>query len=149
MMLQDLQSLFQRDLARLEKEIILYPSDQLLWLPVPGIANPGGNLCLHLLGNLNTYIGKELGATGYVRNRELEFSQKGLSRNGLLQQVAETGTMLHNVLPALDETQLGRPYPVKVFDHDMTTGYFLLHLLAHFNYHLGQINYHRRMAESG
>lgn len=147
-MLQDLHILFQRDLARLVNEISLYKKESQLWLPVPGISNPGGNLCLHLIGNLNTYIGKELGGTGYIRNREAEFTDRGLPRDVLLQQVEQTAAMLRGVFTGLDESLCGLPYPAKVFDYEMTTGYFLLHLLAHFSYHLGQINYHRRIAES-
>ena len=76
MLTQVLTSLFNRDLDRLQKEIELYSNENTIWHTEKGIANSAGNLCLHLIGNLNTYIGKELGSTGYVRNRELEFSQK-------------------------------------------------------------------------
>lgn len=147
-MLQDLHILFQRDLDRLRNEISSYSSETLIWKVIPGTANPGGNICLHLLGNLHTYIGKELGGTGYIRNRDLEFSARGLSQAELLQKIDGTALMMKEVLPVLDEKLLNQPYPAPVFDQPMTTGYFLLHLLAHFNYHLGQINYHRRISAS-
>ncbi len=38
-------------------------------------------------------------------------------------------------------------YPILVFDHKTSTEYLLVHLTGHLNYHLGQINYHRRLIE--
>ena len=40
------------------------------------ISNSGGNLALHLIGNINHFFGANLGGTGFVRKRDLEFSNK-------------------------------------------------------------------------
>jgi hypothetical protein len=69
-----LHTLFERDLAKLSLEIETYQHEPALWRTAPGISNSAGNLCLHLLGNLNTYIGAGLAHTGYVRNRDWEFA---------------------------------------------------------------------------
>ena len=49
---------FNRDLKRLHKEIEAYTDEAVLWQKAEGISNPAGNLCLHLVGNLNEYIGR-------------------------------------------------------------------------------------------
>jgi uncharacterized damage-inducible protein DinB len=107
----------------------------------------GGNLCLHLIGNLNTYIGKELGGTGYIRNRDLEFSQKDIPRDELLKKIDETILVVEKTLDIITNQQLEEEYPAIVFAEKMSTGFFLIHLLAHLTYHLGQINYHRRLLD--
>ena len=147
MLLQTLKTLFQRDLSKLRKEIELYKDESKLWIIDKGIADPAGNLCLHLIGNLNTYFGRELGGTGYIRNRDLEFSQKDIPQAALLKMIDETTGIVEKVLNTLSDQQLEEEYPVIVFTEKMTTGFFLVHLIAHFSYHLGQINYHRRLLD--
>lgn len=147
MIVSVLQSLFERDLKRLKKEIELYKKEQHLWYVEEGISNSAGNLCLHLIGNLNAFIGAELGNSGYVRDRDLEFSAKNVSRDELLANIDATAEVVKNTLANLSETQLAVAYPVVVFKEEMTTGWFLVHLATHLNYHLGQINYHRRLLD--
>jgi uncharacterized damage-inducible protein DinB len=147
MLTQTLKTLFQRDLNKLRKEIELYKEESNLWIIDKGIANSAGNLCLHLVGNLNTYIGKELGGTGYIRNRDLEFSQKDIPQAALLKMIDETIMIVEKVLDTLTDLQLEEEYPVIVFTEKMTTSFFLVHLIAHLDYHLGQINYHRRLLD--
>jgi uncharacterized damage-inducible protein DinB len=147
-MIQVLQTLFQRDLDRLQAEIGLYQTEANLWRVGGQVANPAGNLCLHLIGNLNTYLGAHLGGTGYVRHREREFTDRDVPRAELLARLAATRQMVEQVLGQLTPAQLAEEYPVPVFDHPMTTEYFLAHLLGHLNYHLGQVNYHRRLLDA-
>jgi uncharacterized damage-inducible protein DinB len=146
-MIQALKTLFLRDLNKLRKEIESYKDERNLWIIDKNIANPAGNLCLHLIGNLNTYIGKELGGTGYIRNRDLEFSQKDIPQAELLTMIDRTILAISKALDAVTEKQLEEEYPVIVFADKMTVGFFLVHLLAHLDYHLGQINYHRRLLD--
>lgn len=148
MLTQTLKTLFQRELNKLKQEIELYKQENKLWIIDKDIANSGGNLCLHLIGNLNTYIGKELGGTGYIRNRNLEFSQKDIPRDELLKKIDETILVVEKTLDTVTNQQLEEEYPAVVFAEKMTTGFFLIHLLAHLTYHLGQINYHRRLLDA-
>lgn len=148
MLTQTLKTLFRKELEKLKREIELYQEESKLWIIKKAITNPGGNLCLHLIGNLNNYIGKELGHTGYIRNRDLEFSQKGVPRDELLKKIDGTVRMVEQVLDTITDQQLEEEYPVIVFAEKMTTGFFLVHLLAHLSYHLGQINYHRRLLDA-
>lgn len=147
MLIQTLKTLFDRDLNKLRSEIELYKNEQNLWLTENHIANSAGNLCLHLIGNLNTFIGKEIGKTGYVRNRELEFSLKNVPKTELLKKIDDTILVVSSSLDMLSEEDLAKEYPVAVFENAMSTEYFLVHLATHLAYHLGQINYHRRLLD--
>ena len=142
------QKIILRDLDKLEKEITMYPNTESLWVIRGEIKNSAGNLCLHLCGNLQHFIGSVLGASDYVRNREKEFSLKGLTGKDLVSEVVQTRESVKRTLEKLDPVVLEKVYPVVVFDELMTTMYFLIHLTAHLEYHLGQINYHRRMLGS-
>ncbi|QHV98560.1 DinB family protein [Spirosoma endbachense] len=147
MLVQILKTLFNRDLNRLKQEISAYQTEEVIWHIEQGIANSAGNLCLHLVGNLNTYIGAELGKTGYIRHRELEFSLKNIPKAELIKKVEETITVVNDALDTLLDEKLDEEYPMLVFDAKTTTGYFLVHLATHLTYHLGQINYHRRLLD--
>ncbi|MFC5412214.1 DUF1572 family protein [Larkinella bovis] len=147
-MLKTIQSLFVRDLKRLRHEIELYQDEANLWVTDGQIANPAGNLCLHLVGNLNTYIGAVFGNTGYVRHRDLEFSLRDVPRSELLQKIDETLEVVRQSLAQVSEDQLQDEYPLLVFDEKTTTEYFLIHLTTHLTYHLGQVNYHRRLLDT-
>ena len=148
MVVSTLQKLFARDLAKLRTEIAAYRHEPNLWKIEKGIANAAGNLCLHLVGNLNTYIGKELGATNYVRDRAAEFSLKDIPQATLLNMIDDTMRVVDASLEKVSEGDLQKEYPVLVFDQKTTTEYFLIHLATHLSYHLGQVNYHRRLIDS-
>jgi hypothetical protein len=147
MLAKTLAILISRDLDKLRTEIDLYRDEKKIWYTQGNIANSAGNLCLHLIGNLNTYIGKELGETHYVRHRDLEFSLKNIPKSQLLAKVDETTLIVKNTLDKLSDQDLGREYPAPVLQEKTTTEYFLLHLSMHLSYHLGQINYHRRLLD--
>ncbi|MDP5201026.1 DinB family protein [Flavobacterium sp. DG2-3] len=147
MSIQTLQSLFNRDLNKLKFEIESYEFEKQIWAVDKNISNSAGNLCLHLIGNLNTYIGAEIGKTGYVRNRPLEFSLKDIPKTELISKIENTIEVVNNALDLLTEKDLEQIYPQIVFEKEMTTGFFLIHLSTHLAYHLGQINYHRRLLD--
>lgn len=147
MLTETLSTIFQRDLTKLYSEIEQYKSEDKLWVTERSIANSAGNLCLHLVGNLKTYIGAELGGFAYTRNRDLEFSLKDVPKAELLTMVAETKTIVDETLRKLPANTLQEEYPMLVFAEKTSTEYFLVHLAAHLSYHLGQINYHRRLLD--
>jgi len=146
--LESSSKILLRDLDKLEKEISLYPTLNSLWEIQGDIKNSGGNLCLHLCGNLQHFIGAILGNSGYVRNREREFSLTGLSAKDLVREIITTKESVKHALTKVDPSLLDKNYPIPVFDEPMTTMYFLIHLTAHLEYHLGQINYHRRLVSN-
>ncbi|MFT3750483.1 MAG: DinB family protein [Agriterribacter sp.] len=147
MIIETLKALFTRDLNKLYDEIQLYKDESCIWKTEKQIPNSAGNLCLHLIGNLNTYIGKEIGNNRYMRNREEEFSLKNIPKKQLLIRVKETIKTVNASLDNLNDAMLENKYPVLVFDKKTSIGYLLIHLATHLTYHLGQINYHRRLID--
>ena len=137
--------LFERDLNKLKQEIASYTNESDLWKIQDGIANSAGNLCLHLVGNLKSYIGKTLGGIPYERQRDKEFSDKNIPQTQLLQNIDETKEAVVSTIQKLNNETLNGKYPLEVLGSEMTTEYFLVHLYGHLDYHLGQVNYHRRL----
>ena len=148
MVIETLQKIFKRDLEKLKQEIASYRDENNLWVVDKSIANSAGNLCLHLVGNLNTYIGAEIGKTGYVRDRDREFSQKNIPQDELVKMIGDTITVVENGINKLKEEDLEKEYPLLIFKEKTSTGYFLIHLAVHLGYHLGQVNYHRRLLDN-
>lgn len=148
MSLEVLRTLFTRDLKKLKLEIESYQHEKNLWKIDKKIANPAGNLCLHLVGNLNTYLGATLGNTGYVRDRDAEFAARGVPQKELVKKIEATIPVVDAVLSNLTEEQLTSEYPMLVFAEKTSTEFFLIHLAMHLSYHLGQVNYHRRLLDN-
>lgn len=142
---KELASLFRRDLTRLSKQIEVFPNDERLWQTLPGVTNSAGNLALHIEGNLREYVGRQLGDLPYNRNRELEFSSRGLSRNELGTRLAGLRRSIPTVIEELSPEQMEMEYPEVVLEVATSTQQFLIHLSGHLNWHLGQINYLRRI----
>lgn len=136
--------LFERDLNKVKAELEAYTDENLLWQATDTIKNSGGNLCLHLVGNLKTYIGQGLAKVPYVRQRELEFSAKNVPRPTLLQELDETLAVVRKGISQLDQEQLQGNFPIKITAEETGMVVTLLHLYGHLTYHLGQLNYHRR-----
>ena len=148
MLRETLLQVYERDLSKLRDELGLYTNEADLWKTDGEIANSAGNLALHLIGNLRHFFGAVLGDTGYVRDRDNEFSDGGVSREELLAGIDQAAADVKSTLEKLTDEDLKQTYPIDVFGHLMTTEYFLIHLATHLNYHLGQINYHRRLLGS-
>ena len=146
-MIEELIKIYDRDLERLKKEIELFNEENNLWKTIGNIKNPAGNLCLHLVGNLNTYIGKNLGNLDYLRDRDAEFSSKHIPKEALLKEVEGTKEIVLSTLGKMNKEQLEGLYVEDVLGYKMTNGFFLIRLAAHLSYHLGQINYIRRILE--
>ena len=146
-MQQSLLSLFNRDLNQLIKEVNGYQNKSSLWAVESPIANSGGNLVLHICGNLQHFVGAVLGKSGYVRQREQEFECSNIAVADLIIEINTTLEVVKSTFDKLTADIIQSNYPVNVFGKEMTTEYFLLHLSTHLNYHLGQVNYHRRLLD--
>ena len=147
MSIKEIITFFERDLNKVISEIELYKNEKKIWKTEKEVSNSTGNLVLHLIGNLHTFIGKELGKTNYVRNRELEFSQENISKLELINGIKETITMVKKSLNSLTDDEIKKDYPILKFEKKESTEYLLVHLAIHLSYHLGQINYHRRLLD--
>lgn len=146
MILRDaLRTVLVRDLGGLDREVAAYPDDASLWAVPTGICNSAGNLALHLTGNIRHFFGAVLANNGYVRDRDAEFSRTNVSREELRAEIRETVKELQSALDLITAEQLASIYPLPVRDFRVRTADFLVHLAAHFGYHLGQIDYHRRL----
>lgn len=138
-----------RDLAALKRELLAYDREADLWKTPPGIANSAGSLALHAAGNLRHFVGATLGQSGYVRDRDAEFSRRNVPRAELVANVDLAQREVDAALGRLGEKDLLREYPLEVAGTRLTTVAFLLHLSAHLAYHLGQVDYHRRIVTGG
>jgi hypothetical protein len=117
-------------------------SEQVWQRPFP-YGNSIGNLILHLTGNLNYYIGAQIAGTGYIRQRDLEFSDGGKPKGELLKLFD-------------DAIQITVATIEKQSDHDWSTPYYaeradgstrfaqVLACAGHAYHHVGQIIYLQR-----
>ena len=144
-----LAALFSRDLTRLIQELQAFPSDGILWQRAPGVKNSAGNLVLHLEGNLREYIGRQLGNVAYSRERDQEFELTGGSRDDLIRRMEQVRDLVTTVVSRLSDGDLAAAYPEAVLDTPISSLDFLVHLHGHLNYHLGQIDYLRRILTEG
>ncbi len=146
-MIENLIKLLLRDLEKLKQELTSFKDEKNMWEVSGEVKNSAGNLCLHICGNLQHFIGAILGKSGYVRNRDEEFSKKNIPIEELLSEIDKTTKVVEKSLKKVDEKKLGETFPINIFGYEMTTGFFLTHLTTHLSYHLGQINYLRRLLD--
>ena len=141
---QHLSQLFARDITQVKEEIISYTSEDALWVTADGINNSAGNLSLHISGNLQHFFGATLGDISYERDRDFEFSGK-VTKQELLDDLEAAEKSVTETLTKMTDDDLEVDYPLKFYGEIKKTGWFFLHLYSHMTYHLGQINYHRRL----
>lgn len=146
-MVRELAMIFDRDIEQVKIEIELFHLEENIWRTTGSIKNSAGNLCLHLVGNLHTYIGRNMGGYEYKRDREAEFNQKNVPRQEMVNQTSLVQERVLATLSQMDDEKLGERYVEDVLGYPMTNGFFLVHLKGHLSYHLGQINYIRRFFE--
>jgi hypothetical protein len=145
MLVSAVAAIFDRDLRTLNREVEAYPDERQLWQPVPDMPNLGGTLVLHLVGNVRFFIGARLGATGYVRDRAAEFARRDVPRKELLAEIEAARADLARTFAKLDDGALPAVFPEVIAERHVATVEYLLHLLTHFGYHLGQLDTHRRI----
>ena len=142
---QILFSHFEKDIKKLIEEILLYKNENDLWLLKGDVKNSPGTLALHITGNLKHFIGAQLGKTGYVRERDKEFSDRNVSKENLLKGLNEALEIVKATLPNLSDEDLQKDFPISFLEKVRPTIEILFILYGHLNYHLGQVNYHRRL----
>jgi uncharacterized damage-inducible protein DinB len=146
MLASELAALFARDLTRLRQQIEAFPDTTALWATAPGVSNAAGTLALHLEGNLREYIGRQLGHIDYRRDRPAEFSTRAVAREDLAARAEALREEIPAVIAGLSDAELASTYPEGVLGVPMSSRQFLIHLSGHLNYHLGQIDYLRRLS---
>lgn len=144
-MTKRIAAIMRRELGALSRELSLYTEESFLWARPPGTPNTAGNLALHVVGNLRALIGAQLGNTGYVRDRDAEFASRGVPRSEILAAIEDAAREVEETLANLTDKDLAAPYPIAIAGVRFRVDDFLLHLVSHLSYHLGQIDYHRRI----
>jgi uncharacterized damage-inducible protein DinB len=143
--IETIRVLLERELDTFIREIESYPTDDSVFATPAGITNSAGSLALHCAGNLQHFIGSRIGNSGYVRDRDAEFARRGLTRAEVVAELARAKQAVHDALTSLDSAAVPATYPDKVAGRSMSSEVFVLHLVAHLAYHLGQVDYHRRI----
>ena len=141
-----LELLLTRELRAVRRELEAYPDDASVWRVIPGIPNTGGTLALHVAGNIRHFIGAIVGRDGYVRDRDAEFSRRDVPRAELLGGIDAAIAAVQRAMGSADDATMRGAYPELVAGRRVSGSDFMVHLVAHLAYHLGQIDYHRRVA---
>lgn len=140
-----LAAVISRELKTIERELHAYQNDEQVWALPAGLPNSGGTLALHAAGNLRHFIGTVLGGGSYVRDRDAEFSRRGVSRAELIDELQQAEKAVRDTLASLDPATFSTTYPIPVANRRINTGEFLAHLATHLAYHAGQMDFHRRV----
>jgi hypothetical protein len=141
----DYARFFGRELATVRDQLLAYPDSAAIWALPPGLPNSAGTLALHIAGNLRWFIGAQLGGTGYKRDRDAEFSLRNVDRDELVRNIEAAADEVTRTLATLDVAKMDDPFPLEVGGAKLPTGRFIGHLAVHLGYHLGQMDYHRRI----
>ncbi len=144
---KEISELYERDIRKLIEEINSFKANENIWKTLGSVRNSSGNLTLHIIGGLNFLIGATLAQKGYVRNRDQEFADKGVEKKIILEQLEQLIIMINKTVNQLTPEQMISPYPGFFDKAGATNSYVLTQLLLHLNYHLGQVNYLRRVLE--
>jgi hypothetical protein len=147
MIIDNIKSFLDKDILQLKTEIESYQREERIWVIDKGIANSAGNLVLHLIGNLNGFVGAPISNTGYVRNRVAEFADKDIPRSELVLRIEQTREIVKQAMDTLSDDLLGKEYPLGLGDKKVTYSFMLTMISTHLSYHLGQVNYHRRLLD--
>lgn len=145
MQIDHLRTLILRDLDTVIRELETYPDETTIWSTPDGVPNSAGTLALHLAGNLHHYVGTVLGDGPYVRARDREFGDRDVPRAELVKRLMAARDAVDNALAGLTAEELEAPFPSELSVGRPATGLFLMHLATHLAYHLGQMDYHRRV----
>jgi hypothetical protein len=134
-----------RELRAVRRTVEAYPDDASVWEERPGLPNGGGTLVLHIAGNLQHFVGATLGGSAYVRDRDAEFARRDVPRAALVAELDAAIDAVDRALAAVPAHVLDADYPASVLGRTVRTRDYLVHLAAHLAYHLGQLDYHRRL----
>ncbi len=107
--------------------------------------NSAGHLVLHLTGNLSHFVGAQLGKTGYVREREREFSETQVPpKDVALSRLDDVVALFRRIVEGLTPEQFAAPHPTERLGLVLPG---LLHLVTHFALHRGQMSYIVRLVQ--
>src|SRR5438034_2999497 len=98
-------------LADRVRELAAPLSEEQFWQKPFPFGNSFGHLVLHLTGNLNYYLGTEIAGTGYVRDRDREFTEASQPpKDEVMTRFSDAVTMVARTARAQAEEDWGRKY---------------------------------------
>jgi len=118
-------------------------SDEQLWVKPYTYGNSIGNLILHITGNLNYFIGAQIAQTGYVRQRDQEFSGSGKPKAQLLSAFDQAIEMVVNTISKQSDSDWSAPYSAERTELKNRFS-MVLKCAGHADHHIGQIIYLQR-----
>ena len=130
-----------RKLAGWVRELAAPLSDEQFWSKPFQFGNSFGHLVLHLTGNLNYYIGAQMAATGYVRDRPKEFSEPSRpSKEDVLTKFDEAIEVVVKAIRSQSAEDWSAPYSASGADAK-TRFEMVLQCATHLHHHIGQMVY--------
>ncbi len=145
MLVTAVAAILDRDLQALAREVAAYPDEEALWRTPPGVANSAGTLVLHLTGNIRHFMGAKLGGSDFVRDRAREFADRDVPRAELLGRIEAARAAVRAAAERTGDERQEEDYPEAVAGVRVAVADLLVHLVSHLGYHLGQVDYHRRV----
>jgi hypothetical protein len=137
----DLGRYYEKAAAQIQALVQPLSDDDFWRQPYP-YGNSTGHLLLHLTGNLNYYIGAEIGSTGYVRNRDLEFSDASRRPKAVvLQEFSQAIAMVKGTLARQSDQDWGAHYTARGMEDAENRFTAFLRCAAHLQHHAAQIVY--------
>ena len=135
----DLASYYEFVAAQVHKWVDPLTQEQ-FWRNPYSYGNSAGHLILHLTGNLNYYIGARVAETGYIRNRDQEFSESGkLEKQQVLEAFDKTITMVVATIRKQESADWLRPYTAEREPGASERFMIFLRCAGHAYHHVGQI----------
>ena len=135
-----LASRFHANLARV-RELGLPLSERQFWAKPYPYGNSFGHLVLHLTGNLSYYIGAEIAKTGYIRDREREFTEPNPpSKEEALKRLGDAVAVVIETVDAQSPADWAEAYSAMNTNCSNRLD-MVLQCMAHMQHHIGQMIY--------
>src|SRR5882757_7880279 len=117
-------------------------TNEQLWRKPYPYGNSVGHLILHVTGNLNYYIGARVAETGYVRDRDREFSdQQPPSKEEALGAFDRTIAMVVATIQKQTASDWGKAYTADREPEAAKRFQIFVRSVGHAYHHVGQIVY--------
>ncbi len=130
------------ELGSVVKEMAQSLDEEQFWRKPFTFGNSFGHLVLHLTGNLNYYIGAEIGKTGYVRDRPREFTEtERRPKKDVMQRFDDAVKMVVKTIQEQKEEDWAKPYSAKGEEDAGNRWLLVLRCATHLHHHVGQMMY--------
>ena len=123
------------------RELAAPLTEKQFWTKPYNYGNSFGHLVLHLTGNLNYYIGAQIAKTGYVRDREREFTEPNPpSKEEALKGLDASVAIVIETVRAQSSEDWSKPYSAVNTNCKIRLD-IILQCAAHMQHHIGQMIY--------